>query len=124
MFKEACRRYVQMSANLMFKEGFAWDWIAAGLVILANFLLPAYTIPPAKRVYAPSDEALSYPFLVRFTESLTFALCMSCFKGIITHFRPQEDTVSDTAVALLIFLPPAAIFLTACLLFRVPLIDG
>ncbi|KAF5836970.1 phosphatidic acid phosphatase type 2/haloperoxidase [Dunaliella salina] len=66
--------------KFLFTEGYGYDWLAAGLVILINFLFPTFLI--------------------------------------------AEDTVSNLAAALLIFLPPAGVFILACTFFRVSILDG
>mmetsp|Transcript_1179 Transcript_1179/g.2810 ORF Transcript_1179/g.2810 Transcript_1179/m.2810 type:complete len:317 (-) Transcript_1179:447-1397(-) len=83
---------------LFMKDGYGWDWLGAGLIIVINFLFPTFLIPPIDRAYDAADKTLAYPF--------------------------REDTVSNLAAALLVFLPPAGVFIVACIFFRVSILDG
>jgi len=57
--------------ELFARGGYAYDWLAAIVVIFINFIGPTFLIPPLERVYSPNDASLDYPYQVR----------SNCFSG-------------------------------------------
>ena len=42
-------------------DGYLWDWISAGLVIVISLTVPGGSLKPVNRFYTPGDPTLSYP---------------------------------------------------------------
>ena len=67
-------------------QGYIYDWIGAGTLLLVSLLVPCSKIMPIQRFYISNDPTLSYP--------------------------DQPGTISSTVLYILVFFPPSVVFLS------------
>lgn len=79
--------------KLLITDGFIWDWIWATIFIIINFIVPTEAIQPLNRFYLPDDATLSFPAL-------------------------QGSTVPSSALYILTFLWPAAVYTVVAIMQR------
>jgi diacylglycerol diphosphate phosphatase/phosphatidate phosphatase len=66
-------------------QGYLYDWLASGLLLLISLLVPCAAIKPVIRFYNTTDPTLSYPL--------------------------ENGTISSTLLYVLVFAPPIVSFL-------------
>lgn len=76
----------------LFPQGYLWDWLVAGILILISFVVPLVAIRPYVRFYVPTDPTLSYPMTV--------------------------GTISGTVLYILTFIWPGSVFVVMALYKR------
>lgn len=86
-------------------DGYIWEWIAAGIVILLNYVIPITAIKPINRYYLPTDPSIAYLLHDNTISSsvlgwLSFGLPILAF-SVHQFFRPSFPAWHHSILSLI-----------------------
>lgn len=77
--------YKKALYSFFITQGYIYDWIASAVLLIISLLVPCAAVKPLIRFYVPTDPTLSYPL-------------------------KDQGTISSTVLYILVFIPPAVVF--------------